>query len=296
MKNIFYFIYILVALVGSNKANAQNSSYIFYNQHRNLVNPADIQQEKKHIISGNIRNRWLTDKDAPQTQTLLTTYKLSERIGVGVSVTNQKVFIQSQVGAYADFSYRLPLTEKTNLLMGLKAGGDFFSFDASRIKTYDTEYDPYLQSVSNNFQPNIGAGLVYQHPRFFVGFSVPNLLASEKTKFQNEKITSVATLMYFFLNGGFFWEVNTDFTLKPAFQSKFSQKTNASHDFTLATAYQKTIEVGVTYSTDDAISSYFLVSIPKLCVSVGYGYERNFTSELTNHLRNSHEILLQFHW
>lgn len=294
MKEVYFLICFI--LVGTyNELQAQNRNSVFYNQYRNLANPADIQRESKHLISATIRNQWIADKDAPQTQMLLTTHQIGERIGLGASLINQKVFVQRQTGIYADFSYRLPLWS-SNLHMGIKAGGDVFNIDANQLKTYNKEYDPYLQPISGKFQPNVGVGVLYQFSDFYVGMSVPNLLASEKTEIKDEVVTSVANQMYFYITGGALWKIHPDFLLKPMFQAQFSKRINPSYDITLAGVYLKNLELGLTYTTDNAASTYFLFRVPKYFIAVGYGYENNFESGLSNHLRNSHEFLLQFRW
>ena len=49
-------------------------------------------------------------------------------VGLGLSVVSDKVFIEQQTFAYVDFSYKLDM-ESTQLYLGLKAGGNFYSAD-----------------------------------------------------------------------------------------------------------------------------------------------------------------------
>ena len=86
------------------QAQSIDPTYIFYQQHQNLVNPAVVGMEKGHTISADIRNQWRGMNEAPQTQTFFTTHKVTDRVGLGLSVTNNKVFIQKQTGVFGDFS------------------------------------------------------------------------------------------------------------------------------------------------------------------------------------------------
>ena len=163
MKKIFLSAALLLA--GVAQAQTIDPSYIFYYQHQNLVNPAAVGLERGHTISVDIRNQWRGMTEAPQTQTFFTTHRLSDRVGVGLSLANNKVFIQKQAGIYADFSYSIPITYNSNLIGGIKFGGDFFNVDGSDLRTYNNLYnmyypngnrkhptyynDPYLQSISN---------------------------------------------------------------------------------------------------------------------------------------------------
>ncbi len=300
-KYIHNALFLVCLLLAGNQTQAQEDpSYLFYNQHKNLVNPAAVGAEKGHTVSVNIRNQWQGVVDAPQTQTFYTTHKVNDRIGLGFSIANNKVFIQKQAGIYADFSYSLQVGDSTRIYAGLKFGGDFFNIDGSRIHTYttpyNTYYDPYLQTISGKFQVNIGTGFFYEHPDFYLGVSVPNLLASDAVRLKDDVMTSVAERLHFYALGGYFWKASDDLTIKPMFQVRFAKDISPSFNFTLAANYLKNSELGLNYRTDKAFGGYLLFHIPKYFIAVGYGYESATQSQLNLYARNSHEFLVQFKW
>ena len=226
-------------------------------------------------------------------------------MGLGLSVTNNKVFIQKQTGVFGDFSYRLPINEHSNIVGGIKFGGEFFNIDISQIRTYNhlynagqnaTRYDPYLQDISGKFQFNFGAGVYYELRDFYVGLSIPNMLASDKVGMENDVMTSVAENMLYYAMAGYHWHISSDFTLKPSVQIRLAKKQEASTNFTVATDYLNRAEVGLTYRTDKAFSSYVLFNIPNYYLSVGYGFETYFQTHLNLQSRNSHEFLVQVKW
>ena len=94
MKKILLFATMLS--IGSVIAQSTDATYIFYHQHANLVNPAVVGLEMGHTVSVDIRNQFRDMIEAPLTQTFFTTHKLSQRVGLGVSIANNKVFIQKQ--------------------------------------------------------------------------------------------------------------------------------------------------------------------------------------------------------
>ncbi|MDO4229324.1 MAG: PorP/SprF family type IX secretion system membrane protein [Capnocytophaga sp.] len=301
MKQYIYnILFIGLCILGINQLKAQDPSYIFYNQHQSLVNPAAVGMEQGHTVSVDIRNQWQGVVDAPQTQTLFTTHRINDRVGLGFSIANNKVFIQKQAGIYADFSYALQVSDSSRVYAGLKFGGDFFNIDGSRINTYRTPYnayyDPYLQTISGKFQVNIGTGFFYEHPKFYVGISVPNLLASEEVKQKDDVMTTVAERMHFYVLAGYYWNFTNEFAIKPMFQARFAKDISPSFNFTVAGTYLKNSELGITYRTDNALGGYLLFHIPKYFVAVGYGYESNLQSQLNLYARNSHEFLVQFKW
>lgn len=299
-KNVLYLYFSAMYLfISTLQAQVEDPSYIFYNQHQNLVNPAAVGIGKGHTVSVDIRNQWQGVSEAPQTQTFFTTHQLNDRVGLGFSIANNKVFIQKQAGIYADFAYGIPMSSKSKLIGGIKFGGDFFNIDGSRIQTYNslhsTHYDPYLQTISGKFQINFGMGLMYVHSQsdFYLGISIPNMLASDRAKVENDVMTSVSDRLHFYGLGGYFWHLSPDVTLKPSFQLLIAKDMSPSLNLSVAANYLRNSELGLTYRTTKALNAYVLFHIPRYYVALGYGYEANLQSQLNLYARNSHEFLVQ---
>ncbi|MDO4881428.1 MAG: PorP/SprF family type IX secretion system membrane protein [Capnocytophaga sp.] len=297
MKKIYTILFISIIFFYGNILTAQSNNFIFYNELQNLINPAAVGKEKGHSISVNLRNQLQpANSDSPKLQTFNTTHLITNRIGLGASVVNDKIFLQKQTAFFADFSYSLPITEVSNLYLGLKAGGNLYSLDGSKFKPYNQEYDPYLQGISGKFQPNVGVGAYFQTPKFYIGASVPNLLASDKTKISKERVTTVSEKMVFYTLGGYYFSLTEDFTIKPAFQFFVSKDIQYQLDATASILYQDFAELGVTYRTSQAINGYILFNIPKFFLSVGYGFESSVQPNISSSVRNIHEFMVKFHW
>ena len=307
-------ILIWVGIMGISFAKAQNidPAYIFTHQHQNLVNPAAVGLELGHTVSVNIRNQFRDMIEAPLTQTFFTTHRLTDRVAIGASIANNKVFIQKQAGIYLDASYSIPITYNSNLIGGVKFGGDFFNIDAGEMSQYNYLYNQYyangdrmhptyyyssyLQSISGKFQTNFGAGLFYDHPYFYLGFSIPNMLASDKVRVDNDVMTSVAENKYYYILGGYYWRPTPEFTVKPRIQLRLAEGKTPLSDLTLAGNFVERAELGLTYRTDKAANVYVLFNIPDYYVSIGYGFESYFQTHLNLQSRNSQEFLVQFKW
>ena len=74
-----------------------------------------------------------------------------------------------------------------------------------------------------SFKLNFGAGLYYDHPDFYIGMAIPNMLASDKVRMDDEVMTSIADNMFFYSMVGYYWRATTDFTVKPRFQTRFGK-------------------------------------------------------------------------
>ena len=285
-------LFLTVTLFGE-VLNAQSTDFIFYDQLKNINNPAAVGEEKGHTISLNLRSQWMQslNADAPQVQTLNT-----NRIGLAGSVVSDKVFLQRQTAFFADFSYSLPLTENSTIYLGLKAGGNLYYLDGTRFKTYNKEYDPYLQGISGKFQPNVGVGVYYTRPQFYIGASAPNLLASDKTKLVEDRVTTVSERMLLYSTGGYYFPLTEDFTVKPSYLFYVSKGSQYQLSATASVIYRDFLEAGATYRTTQAANGYILFNIPKFYLSVGYGFESTLQPKASASIRNIHEFMVKFNW
>ena len=287
-------LFLTVTLFGE-VLNAQSTDFIFYDQLKNINNPAAVGEEKGHIISLNLRSQWMQslNADAPQVQTLNTTHRITNRIGLAGSVVSDKVFLQRQTAFFADFSYSLPLTESSTIYLGLKAGGNLYYLDGTRFKTYNKEYDPYLQGISGKFQPNVGVGVYYTRPQFYIGVSAPNLLASDKTKLVEDRVTTVSERMLLYSTGGYYFPLTDDFTVKPSYLFYVSKGSQYQLSATASVIYRDFLEAGATYRTTQATNGYILF---KFYLSVGYGFESTLQPKASASIRNIHEFMVKFNW
>ena len=85
--------------------------------------------------------------------------------------------------------------------------------------------------------------------------AIPNMLASDKVRMDDEVMTSIADNMFFYSMVGYYWRVATDFTVKPRFQTRFGKGEKPSIDLTVAGNFANRAELGVTYRTDKAVNS-----------------------------------------
>ena len=290
-------LFLTVTLFGE-VLNAQSTDFIFYDQLKNINNPAAVGEEKGHTISLNLRSQWIQslNADAPQVQTLNTIHRVTNCIGLAGSVVSDKVFLQRQTAFFADFSYSLPLTESSTIYLGLKAGGNLYYLDGTRFKTYNKEYDPYLQGISGKFQPNVGVGVYYTRPQFYIGVSAPNLLASDKTKLVEDRVTTVSERMLLYSTGGYYFPLTEDFTVKPSYLFYVSKGSQYQLSATASVIYRDFLEAGATYRTTQAATGYILFNIPKFYLSVGYGFESTLQLKASASIRNIHEFMVKFNW
>ena len=87
------------------------------------VNPAYAGSRETLSVVGLHRSQWTEIQGGPTTQTLSVHSPLrNEKIGLGLSVINDRPGYENFIYAYADFSYTINTSATTKLSFGLKGG------------------------------------------------------------------------------------------------------------------------------------------------------------------------------
>ena len=166
----------------------QDPHYIFYRYNMNLINPAyagaNISEEGANLkvaseLGVNFNSQWSGVQGAPETQSFFFSTGAGKNVGVGVSVINDRTFVEDQTSIVADVSYNVRLGSKTNLFLGVKAGANSYNVNVDGLITFGVNSDPSLNNIDGRFRPNVGAGLYLKSEKYFLAFSIPNLLNSE---------------------------------------------------------------------------------------------------------------------
>ena len=126
MKNIIKLMGVVAFLFTTMVSAQQTPSQAFWRQNLDMINPAYVGSTGKTEINVvGFKNGWSGVADAPSTQFMSAHTSLSNRVGVGLSVMQDQVFIQRESNVFLKFSYKLPVSDTANLFLGLKAGGSY---------------------------------------------------------------------------------------------------------------------------------------------------------------------------
>ena len=134
MKHIIYKIFIVAVLLVVNTLYAQQDpSFTLYQYNMNVINPAYAGINGITEANLNFRSQWVNLEGSPETQSFSIGIPVNDKIGVGLSIVNDKVFVLNETDAYIDFSYRVQVSDNINLYLGLKAGGSFINIDLNSL-------------------------------------------------------------------------------------------------------------------------------------------------------------------
>ncbi|NMH24135.1 PorP/SprF family type IX secretion system membrane protein [Flavobacterium solisilvae] len=298
MKNRFlkYLITTALILMAANSSAQQDPMFTHYMYNMSVINPAYATDNADVLnLGGLYRAQWVGAVGGPTSGTFFAHKPISKRVELGISVVHDQIGdVVNENNVFVDFAYVLPVSEKTKLSFGAKAGATFFDTNFNGFEYTDPELDPAFANNISKVFPNIGAGMYLFGENYYAGISVPNLLMTKHLERQDGIIADGVEAMHYFITGGyvFTFNGNDNFKLKPAFMAKAVSGAPLSIDFTTNVLINNKFELGVGYRHGDSVSgltSFYLT--PTL--RVGYSYDYTLTN-LRNFNSGSHEVFLLF--
>jgi len=293
-----FYLAALLALVGIADAVAQQDPhYTQYMYNMNVINPA-YAGSKEHLSLGLLyRKQWVDISGAPSTGTFSGHSPVGKNVGLGLSAITDKIGPVNETNVYADFSYTLKLGGEHRLALGLKAGATFHKvglYDDISNGYVPDEGDPaFAQNVSKTYF-NVGTGVFYYTQKYYLAFSVPNMLKSKHLDYR-EGLNGYkfgSEVSHYFLTGGYVFEIGDNFKLKPSFMVKSAFGVDPSVDGSLNALFFDKFEIGATYRINDSFGGMVNYAITP-SIKIGYAYD-HITSDLKVTTPASHEFMLLF--
>lgn len=291
MKKLYFTA--LVAIMALTDAHAQQDPhYTQYMYNMSVINPA--YAGSKESLSGGLlyRKQWVEIEDAPTTGTFFIHSPVGKNVGLGLSAINDKIGPVEETNLYADFSYTLNLGGEHRLAFGIKGGLTMHKIDFNAI--YPTLPDPNDDVFAGNNPSesffNVGSGAFYYTDKYYIAFSVPNMLKAKYLDFDGAKYGSEE--MHYFLTGGYVFDLSPSVKFKPFAMFKSSFNAPSSFDVSTNFLFNERFEVGATYRLEDSFGAMVNFAItPSL--KIGYAYD-HIISDLDTVTPSSHEVILLF--
>ncbi|WP_127140589.1 type IX secretion system membrane protein PorP/SprF [Flagellimonas marinaquae] len=287
-----FFITISLLVTANVLMAQQETSLTLYRYHMNVINPAVVGVDGESWVNATLRRQWTDIPDAPETAAVSLGLPMGNKLGMGLSVIQDKVFVDKQTGVFVDFSYRVQLSEASNIYFGLKAGGTNFSINASGLETYNVMMDPSLSDISQ-FNPNIGVGAYFTAKQFYFSLSSPRLLTTDSAGDQDGTATVMASRAHVYASSGYDFQLSDNVVLSPSFLMRYVKGVPVSVDLFSTLTFFDSFSVGASYRTDQAIAGIVSLKLAQR-FTLGYAYESATRDNLRAAAGNTHEIVLRY--
>ena len=291
MKKLFLVTLSVIAFTVELHAQ-QDPHYTQYMYNMSVMNPAYAGSKENLSLGLLHRKQWVEIEDAPTTTTFFGHAPVGKNVGMGLSVISDKIGPVEENNIYADFSYTLNLGGEHKLAFGLKTG-----LTLHKVGLYDEvyptlpdEFDPAFSENTSNSYFNIGSGLFYYTNKYYLGFSIPNLMKSKHLDFNGREFGSEVS--HYFVTGGYVFDINQNVKFKPFFMMKSAFEAPTSWDLSANFLFNEKFEIGGTYRLEDSFGAMVNYAITPN-IKLGYAYD-HIVSDLNVTTPSSHEIILLF--
>lgn len=258
------------------------------------------------------RNQWAGIEGAPKTATISIHSPFKrENFALGGFIVNDRLGVTNQTWVDMTYAYRISLTKKTKLSIGINAGMLIYKSNITELKPNDPTDPAYTENIQKVL-PDVGAGLYIYQPMFYFGVSVPNMIKSDISNNQdliNSSNIAARRSPHFFIMGGGVIPITDGLKLRPQYMGKtvFSkdQRVPWQNDFNVSLLIIDRINIGASYRTafgnknnGQKLANYdsFDANLelwPTKQLMIGYAYDYTLT-KLGDYNNGSHEIILGY--
>ncbi len=287
-----------VLLLSAGPAIAQQlplSSQYYTNQF--VTNPALTGTKENVNAFLTHRSQWTGLTGAPQTSYLTVDGPIqAKNIGLGLNLYSDVTDITSRIGAFANYSYKLKLSDdNNNLYFGIALGIINNKIDFSRAVVRDKDDPNIPQSGSQNqsvFSSDFG--IAWRWKKLEIGAAIPQFLGTKikyntvdgKTTTFNLERSYQASLKYVI-------DIvkEKEITVYPLLMARYYENSTFQYDANLVLDWKKIGWLGATYHSNNAVAVSAGVRYKGL--SIGYAYDLGISST-KSYTGNSSELLLGF--
>jgi len=253
------------------------------------VNSAYAGSRGHFSITGIHRSQWIGIDGAPESQTLSFDSPIGRKVGLGISIVNDKIGPSNETYFDTNFSYTINTSDTHKLSFGIKGGLRLFDIDWTRGRRQTSNDNLFQQNISEVF-PTVGAGIYFHGQKSYLGVSIPNFFTDQH--YDDVQQSVAAERLHLFVIGGLILDLNETIKFKPAFLFKHVTGAPVIVDLSANFMFNEKLRAGVAYRWDDSFSGLLGFQIsPRFLLGYAYDYTNTELQRVTS---GSHEIMLRF--
>lgn len=279
----------------------QDAQFTQYMYNTLSINPAYAGARGGISVLGLHRSQWVGLDGAPRTQTVSIHSPVgdSKRVGLGLNIINDEIFISNETYIDIDFSYTIPTGDEGKLAFGLKGGAHLLDINYSEANPFQNgdNLATAQPNIDNRFSPQVGVGLFYYTNNYYLGLSAPNILRTEHFDDSNNSNSPNTTYLArervnYYLTTGYVFDITPDFKFKPAGLVKAVAGAPLQVDISANALFQDKLTLGLAYRWSAALSGLVGYQLTD-SLMLGFAYDRE-TTELQQFNNGSYEVFLRF--
>ncbi|MBS1556020.1 MAG: type IX secretion system membrane protein PorP/SprF [Bacteroidetes bacterium] len=288
--NLYRICLIALAVLGCARSDAQQKpQFTQYMFNGLVINPAYAGADEALSLTLIDRHQWVGVENAPTTQTLAAhTLVRKKKVGVGLSVINDKIGVYQNINALGSFAYHIQTGKDSYLSMGLQAG--FNNNRANYLSLQGNSNDPNLASSINETYFDFGFGIYFRSPRFHMGLSSPQFVPKQIVVDQSANLKIGDT--HYFLFSKYRIPLSHNWDLEPSTLVKYVPALPLSYDVNLNLIYRRILTTGFSYRGNESVDFLLRAQVsPQLQFGYAYDYPIGPTTKLGS---GSHELMVNY--
>ena len=264
-----------------------------YTTLKSFYNPAVSGTDGLLNVAGTFSAQMVGYKGAPTTVFVAADaplYFLTPRHGAGLSFMTDKIGMFSTTKIGLQYAFNFKLGKKTRLAIGFQGAMLSESINPSDVELIDDNDPAFPSSTVSGNRFDMGAGLYFYHPKYFIGVSSQHLLAPTITMGEKNEVSIPRA--YYLMGGCNIKIKNTLFSLAPSFLVQTDmQSWREDIQCKFCMDYDgKVLYAGFGYSP--SISTTFLIGGSFHGIRLGYSYQM-YTSGV-GAKNGAHEVVVNY--
>jgi len=304
-------VIVIVVLAVGHVYSQQDAHYTQYMFNKLPINAGYTGAREVLSLRALYRDQWVGLDGHPRTITVSGHSPLkNENLAAGGYVVYDQLGLERKVTINGTYAYRVPIGEDMKLGIGINAGMFWYQHRLSQSRPNNIG-DPSLTTDISKILPEVGAGLYFYHPNFYLGWSIPNFVTLDlQEKGQNTTEEMYAKrVMHMYSQAGVVIPIGKVLKLRPQVMISnilnLKYKYPVTFDANFSIMIYDRANIGASYRTSmgkrsnpdnlnngdsfDVMAEFW----PTRQVMIGYAYDFTLT-DLQDYNNGSHEVILGY--
>lgn len=271
----------------------QEPQYTHYAFNRLAYNPAIAGSMGNGVLAALYRNQWSGIDGAPRTAIVSGHMPVfGNRAGMGLTLTNDQIGMTTSNFGVLSYAYRIPVTERAVLSIGLQGEVEYSSFDWSKANLAQKTDQLAGSQAASKIGANAGTGIYLKTPRYYVGFSVPRLFKNTLYKSINNQNKTNRDFRSYYVSAGATFPLSTNVSFIPMTMVSFGPSVPTSFDLGANFLFMKKFGIGANWRALDSFDGLIQMQLTNR-LKAGFAYDFT-TSALKKATNGSWEAMLEY--